>query len=182
MNVWVLAISFLVGGAVGTFGQSSVLTGSSLSLQPTEPAQAVSLAVRTALTTFPVPAFRPETANTPVALDVMPNGAPAEFGNNGYAWADICDADIQVGTAPVTCARIGARSDRIEIGARSFDGGTPKMVALSQGGTGYLIVQPSGQIQLVGLQTFADNAAATAGGIPVNGLYRTAAGAVMVRF
>lgn len=39
-----------------------------------------------------------------------------------------------------------------------------------------------GLIQLVGLQTFADNAAAQAGGIPVNYLYKTATGQVMIRY
>lgn len=184
MNALLLAISFIVGGAVASgIAQSSVLTGLSLSLEPTTPAQHMTLSMRTALTGFPVPTFRPSTANTVLALDLMPNGSPAQFLDNGYTWLDACDTDILSTTGiPVTCARVGIRSDRVEFGARYFDGGTAKPVHIAQNGTGYIIVEPSGQIELVSLATYADNAAATAGGVPVNGLYRTSAGAVMVRF
>ena len=49
------------------------------------------LSQRTAITSEPVPTLRPTTANTAIALDIMPNGSP---GGTGIAWHDICDADV----------------------------------------------------------------------------------------
>ena len=56
------------------------------------------------------------------------------------------------------------------------------MVSIAQQGVGYINVLPGGQITMVGLVTAADNTAAQAAGVPVNGLYRTADGTVKVRF
>jgi hypothetical protein len=82
---------------------------------------------------FPVPFFRPTQANTTIALDIYPNGTPTENVGNGYAWTDTCDTDVSGGTPynsnnATRCGRIGARSDRIQIGEKVFGGRTPTMV------------------------------------------------------
>ena len=41
---------------------------------------------------YPVPVFRPSTANVPLALDIRPNGTGLNA-NNGYCWLDACDGD-----------------------------------------------------------------------------------------
>ncbi len=169
----------IVGGA--TKGTSTVTE--TLILDNGTSTQRVSLSARLVPTALPVPSFRPTTEDQNMALDIMPNGTPArEFGNNGYAWFDACDTDILTHAMPVGCARVGIRGDRAEFGYRSFDGGPDKMVSISQQGVGYINVLPGGQITMVGLVTAADNTAAQAAGIPVNGLYRTADGTVKVRF
>ncbi|MGJ0531820.1 beta strand repeat-containing protein [Methylocystis sp.] len=102
------------------------------------------LSTRDALAgSLPVPSFRPTDANTTLALDLMPNGSPAEFGTNGYAWLDVCDTDILVGNPAVTCGRIGARSGAIEMGSRSFNGASAKPLWLTVDGTNALTIATS---------------------------------------
>lgn len=167
----------IVGGAT----RGSTVTETLILNNGSSP-QGVSLSTRLVPTALPVSAFRPTTEHQNMALDIMPNGAAKEFGNNGYAWFDACDTDILTHAIPVGCARVGIRGDRAEFGYRSFDGGPEKMVSISQQGVGYINVLSKGQITIVGLVTAADNTAAQAAGIPVNGLYRTADGTVKVRF
>ncbi len=85
---------------------------------------------RTALTEFPVASIRPSATGQIAALDVMPSAGASPHPDNGYAWFDACDADIlhAYGDVPVTCARVGIKSDRVEFGSRNFDGGMPKDV------------------------------------------------------
>ena len=79
------------------------------------------LSQRTAITSEPVPTLRPTTANTPIALDIMPNGSP---GGTGIAWNDICDADVLNNTStPVNFLHLAANSTTLEVGSASLYGG-----------------------------------------------------------
>lgn|SRR5574337_410601 len=92
-------------------------------------ARSYELGTRDALTTFPVPSIRPSTANTVIALDIMPNGTPAEYGNNGVAWVDVCYQDCLVGSpAAVDAARVGITSTYAEFGTRAFGSATVKPI------------------------------------------------------
>lgn len=72
---------------------------------------------------IPVPTIRPKTNNQVIALDIMPNGTPSsEYFDNGYAWIDVCDKDVQNNNSGVTTARIGARPSRIEFGEKNYGG------------------------------------------------------------
>ena len=62
---------------------------------------------------YPVPVFRPATANVPLALDIQPNGTGLNA-NNGYCWLDACDGDTTGNpnaadvNHPVNTARLAA--------------------------------------------------------------------------
>ena len=104
---------------------------------PQTAAQGFTLSVRDALTTFPVPVFRPTTVNTGLALDLMPNGAP---GNSGVAplsvcWFDVCNADTLSGAHAVATARVGCGTSLSEFGSYAFTGATLNPLALTMGGT-----------------------------------------------
>lgn len=144
--------------------------------------QDVTLSTRTAPQT-PVPSFRPIMPNRPIGMDLIPSGPdPVEFGDNGFAWFDACDADILlVDLEPVACARLGIRGDRIEIGSRAWFGAPNKPVYISQNGYGYLGVLPSGDIVLYGLKVAENDAEAAAATVPVNGMYRTNVGVLRIR-
>lgn len=77
------------------------------------------------LPTLPVPAFRPSTSNTAIALDLIPNGSPGEFSTNGFTWFDACDADILATSAAVHCARVGMRTTASQFGTVWYNGATP---------------------------------------------------------
>ncbi|GAB3776830.1 hypothetical protein FB382_004336 [Nocardioides ginsengisegetis] len=55
-------------------------------------AQGWNLWVRPLVTDYPVPTFRPTTAGTPMAVDLVPNGTTA---NSTKTWIDLCDTDIR---------------------------------------------------------------------------------------
>ena len=61
-------------------------------------------------------------------------------------------------------------------------GYTDRFVMTSTGQFGIGTTTPTSPLQVVGLPVFADNAAATVGGLTVGAFYRTATGVVMVRF
>lgn len=89
-------------------------------------ARSFELQTRDALTDFPVPCVRPSTANTVIALDIMPNGNPSEYGANGKAWLDVCDTDVQTGSPAVNTARVGVRATMgAEFGSRAYQGASP---------------------------------------------------------
>jgi Major tropism determinant N-terminal domain len=91
------------------------------------------LSQRTAITSEPVPTLRPTTANTAIALDIMPNGSP---GGAGIAWHDICDADVLNNTStPVNFLHLAANSTTLEVGSASLYGGTGKPLIFTYGGT-----------------------------------------------
>lgn len=77
---------------------------------------------RSQVTTFPAGFVRPETANSVMAFDVMPNGTPVEQSGNGFAWADVCDTDSATTNPAQHCLRIGATSTGMEVGSRDFQG------------------------------------------------------------
>lgn len=86
-------------------------------------ARSFELQTRDALTAFPVPCVRPSTATTTIALDIMPNGNPSEYGTNGKAWLDVCDTDVLTGTPAVNTARVGIRAAvGAEFGSRAYQG------------------------------------------------------------
>ncbi len=185
-SVGILALVAILGLAINSYGLGTVSTvvKDLLLFDQAASTQAFTLSTRAVPTTFPVPAFRPNTANTALAFDIFPNGSPAEVGNNGYAWFDACDKDLLLGTGTiaVSCARVGIRSDRVEFGSRSFEGGPVRKLALAVQGTSYLEVGSNGQISLYNLVTAADNAAATASGVPVDGIYKTSTGELRIRY
>ena len=81
------------------------------------------LSQRAAVTAFPVPTFRPLTSNSVLALDLMPNGSPTESTNNGFAWLDVCDADVYASNSPeLNSARVGITSYGADFGSRAFNG------------------------------------------------------------
>lgn len=91
------------------------------------------LSQRTAITSEPVPTLRPATSNTPIAFDVMPNGAP---GVTAIAWVDICDADCYASTsAPVNFLHLAANSTALQIASSSLYGGTGKPLTFLYGAT-----------------------------------------------
>lgn len=99
---------------------------------------------RPEITKFPAVVVQPK-AQSVIAFDLLPKGKPAEDPDNGFAWQDICDADLIVDPeAPVVCARVGTKSDRIEIGVRTFNGASAKPVHIIYGGQTKLIIDESG--------------------------------------
>ena len=92
-------------------------------------AQRYRMKVRTAITSFPVPCVRPTNSNSVIALDVCPNGAPADFETNGKAWIDVCDTDVQTGNPQIASARVGITSSQVEFGSKGFNGATAKPVS-----------------------------------------------------
>jgi hypothetical protein len=86
------------------------------------------LIVRPELTQFPAVVLQPEVPSV-VAFDVLPKGSPQENVPNGFAWQDTCDKDLIADhQAPVVCARVGVKSDRVEFGVRSFNGANPRPI------------------------------------------------------
>jgi hypothetical protein len=73
-----------------------------------------------AANTFPVPSVRPVTAAKNIAFDVVPSAGAASISGYGYAWLDICSADIQEAAGAVQCAHLAIRSDFAEISMRAF--------------------------------------------------------------
>lgn len=88
------------------------------------------LAPRTAVTAFPVPSFRPTGTGQVIGVDAYPSANAIAHPDNDYAWFDACDKDLMTanGNVPVTCARMGVQTDRVEFGSRNFDGGAQKDV------------------------------------------------------
>jgi hypothetical protein len=91
------------------------------------------LSQRAAITSQPVPTLRPTTANTVIAFDVMPSGAPS---GNEYAWVDICDADCFNNTSTATnFLHLSANPTTLEVGSASLYGGAGKPLIFTYGGT-----------------------------------------------
>jgi len=64
----------------------------------------------------------------------------------------------------------------------SFATRAERLVVKSDGKVGIGTNAPTSQLQVVGLPTYADNAAAIIGGLTVGAFYRTATGVLMVRY
>lgn len=74
---------------------------------------------------FPVPTLRATTATTNTALDIMPNGAATNSGNNGICWIDVCNADCYASSsAPVGTVRMSAYSSFGIVSTEAFNGAT----------------------------------------------------------
>jgi hypothetical protein len=84
---------------------------------------------------LPVASFRPVTADTAMAFDIMPNGSATMFGSEGIAWLDVCDTDIKTGNPAVAAARVGITDVAVQIGSKVFNGGTLKPLHLLLGTT-----------------------------------------------
>ncbi|HZT90216.1 MAG TPA: hypothetical protein VFA12_19775 [Stellaceae bacterium] len=111
----VAATALTVGGGTGQF-----LLGMKNATPGTDP--------------FPVPSFRPTTANSTLAMDLMPNGTPSD-GGYGYAWNDICDTDIlNAGGGQVThCLHLYAGSGAVGVvGAGYGESANPLVLGSGQ--------------------------------------------------
>jgi hypothetical protein len=103
----------------------------------------VELFPREQITDFPVPTFRPTTADTVCALDIMPKGTPEPYGSEGLiCWIDVCDLDIEDGspTPLLNCARVGVAEDFVYFGGVRFNSVTPKDVHLGYAGVERMIL------------------------------------------
>jgi len=76
---------------------------------------------------FPVATTRPTQVNKTIAFDIMPNGSPSDFGDNGVSWLDIVDTDVKddVVTAFNTL-RMGIGGTKADFGVLAYNGATPK--------------------------------------------------------
>jgi hypothetical protein len=95
------------------------------------------LGTRDVALTFPTPTFRPVTSTQVIAVDIMPNGSPTENAN-GFAWMDICDADILNNSNAAHSARVAITSTGAEFGSRFFNGSSAipvKVTVSTAGGT-----------------------------------------------
>jgi len=77
---------------------------------------------------FPVTTFYPDQPAKTIAFDIMPSDGAGDFSNNGLAWIDIVDRNVQNSNPPMATARIGIGSSVIEYGERTFNGGTVKPI------------------------------------------------------
>ncbi len=82
--------------------------------------------VRNAVTSFPVPYFRPTTATKTIAMDLMPNGAPSDFSGNGLCWFDCDDKDTYIDENNLNTARVGISSTVAYVGSMKFGTATAK--------------------------------------------------------
>jgi hypothetical protein len=114
---------------------------------------------RTAVSTLPVPTFRPTTLNTCIALDLMPNGnSPADpFGSDLITWIDLCDKDLyQTTSVPYTLFSIRNRTSQLELGSRTGNGASAKPITVVMDTTEVLRVTPGGALQMGGTNTVLD--------------------------
>lgn len=126
-----------------------------ISIQNGTSAAGFSLEARPSVTTFPVPALRPTTTNSVIAVDILPNGTPTESATNGYAWFDVCDTDlVSTPAAATVCTRQGIKSDRAEFGSRSFNGAVAKPVSFMVSNVEYM------RIGITGLVSVTNNTSA----------------------
>lgn len=76
----------------------------------------------------------PKDETKPMAFDVLPGKDAKENPDNGFSWIDVCDADVTDNDDPVSCARVGIKSERVELGSRSFNGSIPRDVVIVRNG------------------------------------------------
>lgn len=108
--------------------------------------RAFSLSTRQTVSTIPVPSFRPTSINSAIAVDIMPNGNPSEFGNNGIAWIDIINEDALIGEPGMEGARVGVFADKVEFGSRVFNSGTAIPLTFTVDATEYMRIATDGKI------------------------------------
>ena len=119
-----LAIPLLIASA---YAQNLTTSASpsgllSVGIGPTAGTTVFDLMDRPGFTSPAVPTFYPTASNSPIALDIMPNGTPdpAYWEPYGVAWFDDCDTDFSSLTASGRCIHLGARQDFLEIGSRTY--------------------------------------------------------------
>lgn len=113
-------------------------------------AQQFTLGPRSAVTSLPAASFRPQSADTVMAVDVMPNGSPSESAD-GFAWIDVCSTDILDGTPPTTTARVGISSLYAVFGSRAYGGATTPHIKIEAGAgnPNHVVVDPNGVLQTI---------------------------------
>ena len=101
---------------------------------------------------FPVSTVIPDDDNTVIAQDIMPKGSPLDNGDNGVAWVDVCNTDIQDNNAPVNCVRMGSGLTRTHFGSISFNGAThvPMEFVMGTAGNVVGVMQTDGSLEWVG--------------------------------
>ena len=121
--------------------------------------------------TFGVPTFRSSETNSNTAMDIIPNGSPADSGV-GLAWNDICDKDLlgAGGSQVTSCLHLSAGSSAMTVGSVAYGGAPIKPLNLTfgpnAGGTvelqlnnGYVIVPAGVQFGLGGSSPYASGGA-----------------------
>lgn len=116
--------------------------------------QQFTLGPRSDVTAFPAAAFRPQTANRVMALDVMPNGSPTENATDGFAWIDVCSTDIldeDTDVTPTTTARVGIKTSFAVFGSRAYGGASTPTVKIEAGSNNanHVTVDSSGVLTTV---------------------------------
>jgi hypothetical protein len=92
-------------------------------------ARSWAMQTRSVVTTYPVAVMRPETANTVMSMDIMPNGTPVESPGNGYTWFDACSADVRDNNNAVYGARLAVTSALARVASFNYNGATAKPLA-----------------------------------------------------
>lgn len=130
-------IRFFIGlGLVATIAGGVAFGGAAWQDAP----NAYRVLVRPEIAGFPAVVLQPRLPGV-VAFDVLPRGKPKENDDNGFAWNDTCDVDlIETPDAPVVCARVGIKSDRVEVGVRAFNGAKPRPVHIIFNGQTKMII------------------------------------------
>ncbi|MGO4763806.1 tail fiber domain-containing protein [Cupriavidus sp. 2KB_3] len=126
-NLGLGTIATQAASAVAITGGTATFTGAFG--QNEASARAWDVGTRSVVTTYPVPTIRPTTTNTTLALDLMPNGTPSESAGNGYAWFDVCNADVKDNNNAVYGARVAATSTGAFYTSFSYNGAAAKPVA-----------------------------------------------------
>jgi len=100
----------------------------------------VEIKTRDALPNYPVPYLRPTKENAAIAFDLCPNGVPGGNGpaNRGYAWLDVCNADLENFTG-LNCIGLGAGPSEVTLGCYSYGDASPIPMALRM--TGVLVAK-----------------------------------------
>ena len=105
---------------------------------------------------------------------------------NGATASAVGTMQLITGGASPTANRLTYGTDgtawKFAIGKNQAGVVTDQFVIQSDGNVGVGVASPTSKLQVVGIQLFADNASATAGGLTVGAFYRTATGVLMVVF
>lgn len=107
------------------------------------------ISTRDHITTFPVPCIRPNTTNSTIAFDIIPNWTPADFWDNWVAWFDVCNTDTLSWNVAVSTARVWIRSDAVEFGSRVFSGWTVKPLYITMNASNAIEVDTSWNTKIV---------------------------------
>jgi hypothetical protein len=144
--------------AVNLAGTLSV--GSTLTVDSGTVSNAFTLSPRNALPAFPVPVLRPVITNAVLAFDLMPNGSPNQYFNNGITWFDVCNADFLSGDGAISTARVGINTNWVYFGSVHYSGATVLPVVLGIDEAAYLTLNTSGNISIAQTLSIAGTNAA----------------------